>query len=551
MARLGYDAGAVSGLRRFSLLLSSLAVVTVTFAAAAQPIPAGPPFAVSTGNVFPTAAPSLVVGPRGESAFFWIGECPELALCMRGYDADGDPFAPAAAVPTSTLLFEAVPAVALGADGNPVLVWSRPGEGFERRVVGRRFAFDGTPLGAEFTVAAASAQVYDRPSVAVAGDGELVVVFEKLRFDGFVGEGEEQVPIYTGVEILGRRLSAAGAPRGALFRVDGEGADQVASPSVARAPSGGFLAAWESFDLLAGEEDVLARLFTPAMGGGATAVGDEFAVHASGAGVQRAPAAAATTAGGYLVAWEQTLQGQTGVYLQVFDGAGQPGSPFDRRAGSGAAMQAAPAAGGGDGAFVVAWQDERAGGSVWAQRRSAAGQLLDAEFRLDVAAGGRAVDPAVGLYGGPGTDTGLVAGWTLLGDGFERDVFGRRYPGVLPPPEPCVSAPDVLCLGAGDRFEVRAAWATTQATSGTGNREEITADTGYFWFFNPNNLELVVKVLDGCPVNGRFWVFAGGLTNVEVTLTVRDTTDDERAVYANPQSTAFQPIQDTGAFLCP
>ncbi|HMB53374.1 MAG TPA: hypothetical protein VKU40_08660, partial [Thermoanaerobaculia bacterium] len=320
----------------------------------AQPAPAGPPFAVSSGAVFPTAAPAVAVGPRGESVFLWIGECPELALCMRAYDAEGTPLGPESAVETSTLLFESVPAAAFGADGNPVLVWPRPGEGFERRIVGRRFALDGTPLGAEFVVAAASAQVYDRPALAVGVDGELVVVFEKLRFDGFIGEGEEEVPIYVGVEILGRRLSPTGVPLGALFRVDGEGADQVSSPAVAATPDGDFFAAWESFDLLAGEEDVLARRLVPAGDGTASAPGDEIQVHPNRAGTQRAPAVAASAQGTWLVAWERTMAGETGVYVRLF-GDGGAISQFELRAGSGAAEQAAPAASGGDGAFLFAW----------------------------------------------------------------------------------------------------------------------------------------------------------------------------------------------------
>ena len=56
-----------------------------------------------------------------------------------------------------------------------------------------------------------------------------------------------------------------------------------------------------------------------------------------------------------------------------------------------------------------------------------------------------------------------------------------------------------------------------------GNAVEITPDTGYFWFFNQENVELLVKVLDGCMITDHWWVFAGGLTDVEVTLRVTDT----------------------------
>ena len=51
----------------------------------------------------------------------------------------------------------------------------------------------------------------------------------------------------------------------------------------------------------------------------------------------------------------------------------------------------------------------------------------------------------------------------------------------------------------------------------------MTGDSGYFWFFNPSNVELTVKVLNGCGLNNQWWVFISGLTNQGWTLHVRDT----------------------------
>ena len=80
----------------------------------------------------------------------------------------------------------------------------------------------------------------------------------------------------------------------------------------------------------------------------------------------------------------------------------------------------------------------------------------------------------------------------------------------------------------------------------------LTDDTGYLWFFNPDNVEVVVKVLDACEPFGRFWVFAGGLTNVEVDLTVTDSTTGQTNTYHNNLNEPFAPIQDTDAFAtCP
>jgi hypothetical protein len=108
-----------------------------------------------------------------------------------------------------------------------------------------------------------------------------------------------------------------------------------------------------------------------------------------------------------------------------------------------------------------------------------------------------------------------------------------------------------LLLGGG-RFVVEATWTTPPGERGGGQPVALTADTGYFWFFNASNVEVVLKVLDGCGLNSRYWVFAGGLTNVRTALRVRDLESGLEQLYVSPQSTAFQPLQDTGAFAaCP
>ncbi len=77
----------------------------------------------------------------------------------------------------------------------------------------------------------------------------------------------------------------------------------------------------------------------------------------------------------------------------------------------------------------------------------------------------------------------------------------------------------------------------------------MTGDTGIFWFFSSGNVEMIVKIVDGRAVNSRFWVFAGGLTDVDVVMTVLDTQTGLSKTYHNPQGHAFEPIQDTGTFL--
>ena len=115
----------------------------------------------------------------------------------------------------------------------------------------------------------------------------------------------------------------------------------------------------------------------------------------------------------------------------------------------------------------------------------------------------------------------------------------------------CVEDAFTMCLNGG-RFEVVASFDTNQGQSGDAEMVRLTDDSGYMWFFQSSNIEVVLKVLNGCGLNSRYWVFAGGLTNVHVLITVTDSITGASATFENPQQTAFQPIQDTNALdVCP
>lgn len=118
---------------------------------------------------------------------------------------------------------------------------------------------------------------------------------------------------------------------------------------------------------------------------------------------------------------------------------------------------------------------------------------------------------------------------------------------------PCLPGANTLCLNNG-RFRVEADWEDPDGNEGLGFALLPSDDSGEFWFFTPNNTELLVKVIDACDFAGfnSFWVFAAGLTNLEVTIEVTDTATGEQREYDNPQNTPFQPILDTAAFAtCP
>ncbi len=107
------------------------------------------------------------------------------------------------------------------------------------------------------------------------------------------------------------------------------------------------------------------------------------------------------------------------------------------------------------------------------------------------------------------------------------------------------SAGPYLCLN-GNRFRAEAVF-KVGPTSGVARAASLTPDTGTFWFFDPANIELAVKVLDGRSLNRHFWVFYGALSNVDYTLTVTDTRTGAEKSYHNPNG-AFASAGDTTAF---
>lgn len=111
------------------------------------------------------------------------------------------------------------------------------------------------------------------------------------------------------------------------------------------------------------------------------------------------------------------------------------------------------------------------------------------------------------------------------------------------------STPAITELGLQDgRFEVTIDWRAPNGDNGQGQAIPLTNDTGYFWFFSDDNAEVVVKVLDACDFTGTYWLYAGGLTDVELTMTVTDKVAGESKVFTNPMGNTFEPIADTGAF---
>jgi hypothetical protein len=170
-------------------------------------------------------------------------------------------------------------------------------------------------------------------------------------------------------------------------------------------------------------------------------------------------------------------------------------------------------------------------------------------------------DLRASINGLTGSTTGLVALWGLNGNandpaGGHNGVLGGSganyftFPAILS----CgSSSSSALCLDG--RFAVTAKYRV--GAPGTAESPATTAacsnpGSGLFWFFSPDNWEVMVKTINGCSLNNRYWVFTAATTNVFYRLEVFDVRAGVNKIYFNYPGDPAPAITDTNAFAtCP
>jgi len=112
----------------------------------------------------------------------------------------------------------------------------------------------------------------------------------------------------------------------------------------------------------------------------------------------------------------------------------------------------------------------------------------------------------------------------------------------------CSTTPTSHCL-QGKRFQVEIEWSGYVGDGGlAGTVAGASADSGLFYFFSPSNWEVLVKVLNACQQNDRFWVFAAAATSLQYTITVTDTLTGAVRTYSSPLDVSSAAITDIEAF---
>lgn len=103
------------------------------------------------------------------------------------------------------------------------------------------------------------------------------------------------------------------------------------------------------------------------------------------------------------------------------------------------------------------------------------------------------------------------------------------------------------------RFAVWANWTDFAANTGAATFVPMaSADSGLMWFFAPTNFEVLIKILDGCGLNSRYWVFYAATTSVQFQINVYDIDHDVLKTYSNALGVSAPAVTDTNAFAtCP
>ncbi len=497
----------------------------------------GPEFQVNVNTAFLQLDPSIAAG--SDSGFMVVWSDDGLGQVMgRVFDAAGRPRSGEiglSAGPTSGGQFD--PKVVAVSAGEYAAVW-REGA----RIFGQRFGLDGQKRGGTFAVGGGLHPQSSPLIVADSARGFLVAWAET----GDGGSGITKV----------QRFGAAGRP---------EAPEVVLGPArsylqMAASPTGGFLATWieGAGDLF--ETDVWAeRLSDAGAPLGAFPV-SAAPVHRPGYNFSPLPVARAD--GSFSIVWQTYVfccsrPGTPGLFARRFTADGEPeGTLATLRGGPPTLTGPAAAAVLPSGDVLLLWLDwgaEDIDGGVFGQLYDASWSLRGSRFRLNTYTDRDQTDPAVAVdaagnvvavwSSGEGRPVILPTGLEGQGtqDGSFYGVFSQRLTTAS-----CALNPDQLCLAGRFRVDVRFKDPRT-GTAETAHAVPLTSDSGAFWFFAGGNVELMVKVIDGRPVNGFFWFYSGALSDVEYTITVMDTATGKRKTYRNPRGTIAS-LADSRAF---
>lgn len=258
-------------------------------------IPAGGEFQVNSYTTGMQYAPAVAADGAGSFTVVWSSfeqDGADTGVFGQRFDALGAAVGDEFQVNSYTTSRQRSAGVAAIDGGGFVVVWESYDLGASTYdVIGQRFDAAGDPAGSAFMVNSYTTGYQFDPAVAVDGTGKFLVVWSSGDQDG------------SGYGVFGQRYDASGTPAGGEFQANQYTTQGQERPAVAMDDSGSFLVTWDSFqDPLSNA--VLGRRFTAA----GLPAGSEFLVNTYTPYSQTHTAAAADSAGNFVVIWDSSLQ---------------------------------------------------------------------------------------------------------------------------------------------------------------------------------------------------------------------------------------------------
>lgn len=155
---------------------------------------------------------------------------------------------------------------------------------------------------------------------------------------------------------------------------------------------------------------------------------------------------------------------------------------------------------------------------------------------------------SVAWEAGAADDEQLAPWLDPIGGGANRTLDGKDL-GSDGGVDLCQPSDTTLCL-RNRRFGVEVDWTTVAGLTGPATvvDDAGNSESGLFWFFSSNNWEMLIKVLDGCNINGHFWVFGASATTVGLDVTVTDYASGEVWNFSRDAGSPAQAIAENRAF---
>ncbi len=277
--------------------------------------------------------PAVAMGLLGNfvvvSENYWIEGPASSAVTARVFDLTGLPLGPEFVVNQHTEDFQGAPGVGMDTQGRFVVVWQSWGQDGDRfGIFARQFDPQGEPLGPEFQVNSYAPGDQTQPAIAVAEEGDFIIVWTSGGQDG------DQTGVFA------QRFGRTGAFLGREFRVNFETRGRQENPDVSMDGLGNIIICWQRYDWDEEGYAVYARTFDRT----AQLKGEEFMVHDTSPDWQVFPAVDGDPEGNFLVAWQERAAGGSRFHImaRLFSGYGQPLGAAFRVDGTEAGRQSTP-----------------------------------------------------------------------------------------------------------------------------------------------------------------------------------------------------------------